>query len=670
MITTEELRFAHVVVRKGWLSRPEMEKALWGLRRERATDPYCSLYSLLVRREMLSPERIEEGLRAVRSAAGEPLPAMRAQAPPPAQRPLPILGEEAPDEDGEEDHVAGFLRRAVDRLRAMPFWGTSALLHVCLLALFMHMVWSQERPEAEETAVSIIVPLLPPKERPVYTKPLPIDLHEKPYVPGRPSETEQPFFKIKEDIEPPSPDPYGTDLRNLTDMQIAPIDGYSDGVNTAIGLGGGASAMLGRRGGDGPPGGDNGSVAARSAVNAALDWLVRHQSPEGNWSCRDYAHMCDKATGPCKNHPSNIDPAGGAGGGWKEHDIGVTALAVLAFTGAGHSHVRSAEPAYREAVRKAYGYLKRVQIRGTGDPSLDGAFRARESVPADRSADARVDEDVQWMYDHAIATMAMSDLLLLSMDTIGLRHCVEDASRFCLRAQNEGWGWRYGVKMGDNDTSVTGWMVLALKLVRACRELDLIGAPGADELAHSFKGALNWIDHVTSAASGVTGYKSPGDAGSQLPELDRVAGGYPFSKEQSCMTAVGVLCRLFAGQARASDIIRKGVINSLAKHPPKWRQRAGKVPSTINFYYWYYASQAMFQYEGGLWRDWNTQMVETLLGAQRSAAKPGESWCTDGSWDPIDEWSLAGGRVYTTALGALSLEVYYRYKRVAEAAKL
>jgi hypothetical protein len=33
-----------------------------------------------------------------------------------------------------------------------------------------------------------------------------------------------------------------------------------------------------------------------------------------------------------------------------------------------------------------------------------------------------------------------------------------------------------------------------------------------------------------------------------------------------------------------------------------------------------------------------------------------------GSWDPNrDRWGQRGGRVYTTSLGALCLEVYYRY---------
>ena len=35
-----------------------------------------------------------------------------------------------------------------------------------------------------------------------------------------------------------------------------------------------------------------------------------------------------------------------------------------------------------------------------------------------------------------------------------------------------------------------------------------------------------------------------------------------------------------------------------------------------------------------------------------------------GSWHPKnDRWASSGGRVYTTALGALCLEVYYRYSQ-------
>ena len=38
--------------------------------------------------------------------------------------------------------------------------------------------------------------------------------------------------------------------------------------------------------------------------------------------------------------------------------------------------------------------------------------------------------------------------------------------------------------------------------------------------------------------------------------------------------------------------------------------------------------------------------------------------CFEGSWDPLDPWGEEGGRVYSTALMVLCLEVYFRYGKV------
>jgi hypothetical protein len=55
-----------------------------------------------------------------------------------------------------------------------------------------------------------------------------------------------------------------------------------------------------------------------------------------------------------------------------------------------------------------------------------------------------------------------------------------------------------------------------------------------------------------------------------------------------------------------------------------------------------------------LW--WNRRIRDVLLENQ---ARDGDH---AGSWDPKgDHWAAQPGRVYTTALGALCLEVYYRY---------
>jgi hypothetical protein len=246
--------------------------------------------------------------------------------------------------------------------------------------------------------------------------------------------------------------------------------------------------------------------------------------------------------------------------------------------------------------------------------------------------------------------MAMAELLVMSNDTINLRKPVTDAVRLCLHAQNDGFGWRYGIKPGANDTSVTGWMVLALKTAKNAR-LDI----PKEDFKRGFEGALTWFNRAT-AANGKTGYIAPGDEGSRLQKGH--ADPYPYSKDLSCMTAVGVLCRIFSGESRKSETIRNG-IKILMQYMPKWQEQKGRSLSMINMYYWYYGSYALFQYGGPDWLKWNEAMQKSLLTSQRQGQID-----EDGSWDPIDEWGIAGGRVYTTAIGAMTLEVYYRFRRM------
>ena len=317
---------------------------------------------------------------------------------------------------------------------------------------------------------------------------------------------------------------------------------------------------------------------------------------------------------------------------------------MLAFTGQGHTHFDGAEE-WVTCLRKAVEYLKGVQVH-SDDPSTNGRYGPAAS------------ED--WIYGHAIATLAMSELFLLTNDILGLKKSVTDAVWLCLRAQNAGRGWRYGVKPGDSDTSVTGWMVLALKTAKAAR----LGIPD-EEFQRAFSGARNWFDYATSA-DGKTGYLGPGDAGSMLNiHYQKGSGLYPYSKDLSCMTAVSVLCRLFSSEKRPSPAVRNGV-KILMKELPRWQEGRGRSPSAVNMYYWYYGSYALFQYGGPEWNQWNKAMLKALLETQRKDPKLEALIDEDGSWDPIDEWGAAGGRVYSTALGALTLEVYYRYKRTQE----
>jgi len=528
--------------------------------------------------------------------------------------------------------------RPIESLRNAPYWAISALLHLILLLVLGAYVMYV--PSAVERTGGVII-------RTQATHPLP---PETPGIDPQKPEVDLPdelkdVLREQLTAEPRVDIPRGTDLDNLADKNL---DGEFQIDALGVGPGGagpyGERDRVGRAQADGGP-----KVPGGDSVRLALEWLRLHQNEDGSWSSRDFTARCDKEKGICKNKGKGTND----GRGFASHDVGVTALAILAFTGRGDTHVAGA---YQDVVGRAMRWLKSRQVV-EGDPDDRGRYgwpevRIREWKPAPGADPYEARFDEQWIYDHALATMAMAELLLLTQDSIGLDKSVGLAADLCLRAQNDGYGWRYGIKPGDNDTSVTGWMILALK---ACKYAAPRGiAP--ERLERSFRDALEWFRRATSAA-GITGYRAPGDEGSRLAGI--YPEPYPFSKGPSCMTAVAVLCRLFSGEKRNDPVIRKGV-GILLREKPVWQEAAGARPSRVNLYYWYYATYALFQFGGLPWKEWNEKMLDALIPSQRTDG------CERGSWDPVCEWGAAGGRVYATALGAMTLEVYYRYRRAQE----
>ena len=63
----------------------------------------------------------------------------------------------------------------------------------------------------------------------------------------------------------------------------------------------------------------------------------------------------------------------------------------------------------------------------------------------------------------------------------------------------------------------------------------------------------------------------------------------------------------------------------------------------------------MYQLQGVYWQRWNDALRANLVDRQ---VKDGPQ---AGSWDTNDLWGGHGGRVYTTAMATLALEVYYRF---------
>jgi len=169
----------------------------------------------------------------------------------------------------------------------------------------------------------------------------------------------------------------------------------------------------------------------------------------------------------------------------------------------------------------------------------------------------------------------------------------------------------------------------------------------------AFKGALAWIDKMTDPHSGRVGYNFPGGPVARIQGMQD-----KFPPEQSqAMTAAGVLGRILCGEdPQKSRLIRKGA-NLMLERRPWWDPEAG----TIDMYYWYLGSLAMFQVGGNAWRQWGANIDEAIVERQHRG-----DGSNAGSWDPAGAWGTVGGRVYSTALMTMCLEVFYRYDKAVK----
>ena len=354
-------------------------------------------------------------------------------------------------------------------------------------------------------------------------------------------------------------------------------------------------------------------------VEDALAWLAAHQSEGGRWETAGWRNWCDRAPAAEANALE--------GAGNDAFDVGVTGLALLAFLGAGYTD-RSDGP-FGKVVADGLSFLRTSQDR-------EGCF-------GERSID-------HYVYNHAIAACAMIEAYGMT------RNPAYEASAqlgldFIAICRNPYFAWRYGVKPGDNDTSVTAWMTHALHSAMLCNLADeKAGEPGTLDIDdEALEGIKAWIDKMTDPDTGRVGYQQRGTGPSRPTDLTE---RFPFEKSES-MTAAGMLCRMIVGEnPKTSDVIKKGA-ELCVKLLPTWNTQDG----SIDMYYWYFATYALFQVGGDPWKRWETAMNSGIIGTQHKDT----TYCRyKGSWDPIDPWGLVGGRVYSTAIMALTCEVKYR----------
>ena len=271
--------------------------------------------------------------------------------------------------------------------------------------------------------------------------------------------------------------------------------------------------------------------------------------------------------------------------------------------------------------------LSLLAFLGAGNTHQEGPYseavaRGIRFLVDRQRADGSLAGDAEFfaaLYCHGMAAIALAECCAMTGDA-ALRPPLEKAVQYTLSMQSPSTGgWRYAA--GDKgDTSQLGWQVM---LLTSGRQAGLTGMESAESRARTF------LQSVSSGrAGGLAAYR-------------------PGERPSVAMTAEALVCRLFLGMPADHPCVGEAV-DLLARSPPETR--------SPNAYAWYYATLASFHAGGPQWEAWNRQLQAAILPLQRR-----ESSGLDGSWDPDPVWGGHGGRVYATAMAAMTLEVYYRH---------
>jgi hypothetical protein len=322
-----------------------------------------------------------------------------------------------------------------------------------------------------------------------------------------------------------------------------------------------------------------GSNATEAAVARALEWLAKQQDKKDDlWSLQ----------GPY------VD------GGSQENRLAATAMALLAFQGAGNTphggkHRRVVERAWKALAKRQQG---------------DGRFDVEPTIPFTHE-----------MYSHAQATIAACEIYGMTKDE-QFGEIARRATEYAVRVQRPGGGWTY-TPGKDGDMSVTSWFVMALKSAEAAG----LSVPDA-----TFKGVNHFLDNVS------------------------VENGLRYRYERKiespvtmATSAEGLLCRRYLGLQKDDPPLTAGFQQLFNKQEIELKLEA-------DVYACYAVTQVARFLGGDECRQWNDSMKKVLPAWQ--VADGAEA----GSWNPgLDRWAKEGGRLFITCFNTYMLEAYYRY---------
>jgi hypothetical protein len=347
-----------------------------------------------------------------------------------------------------------------------------------------------------------------------------------------------------------------------------------------------------------------GNKESEAAVASGLMWLALHQGQDGHWSMNNFNQMAREKPYPA-GKIYKYDYGAAMGLGTHPDEVAATSLALLPFLAAGQTHKASKDNneanKYHKGILQGLTYLINKQNKTSGQ--LSGNF-----------------------YAHGIASIVLCEAYGLTSDPM-LKGPAQKALDYLVATQNDGGGWRYAPKEAG-DLSVTGWQLMALK----SGQMSGLRVP-----VGTLRGAERFVESCEVQDSGTYTY---------------IAGGGATPS----MTATGMLCRQYLGVNPRNPKLGKGV-EFIKRNPP----------TSSDLYYLYYATQVMHHMGGDAWAYWNEGpnkndgIRDTLVRQMTRSPADGRTAMLNGSWFYPNGHTAPGGRLMSTSLCLLCLEVYYRH---------
>jgi hypothetical protein len=259
----------------------------------------------------------------------------------------------------------------------------------------------------------------------------------------------------------------------------------------------------------------------------------------------------------------------------------------------------------------------------------------------DREGWIRVGTPALFAWDHALATLALVEMYGMTQSPLW-KQPARDALAALQSLRQRGGAWRYGLRQDVADLSLTFWAMLSIQSARLVNEdaarRERTPPFVLDEDVSA--GVRAWLEEVTDPESGAARGPRAGED-TALP-----------GESTAAMSAMAALLRLFARESLESTPLRLAVAAVVAAAPIKDAESA-----SIDVVQWWAGKLVTFQAGGEAWKVWEQELDEAVVSRQHMR----EDYCAlRGSWDPMGPWALEGGRVVTTALLCMSLEVTYR----------